>query len=321
MATGITTVGSTAALDASVATMISEFRLLDDEAPIMVSRATQMTLKPGEGPTKYIDNYGRVVAVGVSDGADIANAQQLSDTQSSYSPSEIAVQVVVSGRSLTRSADRSLQANTGRMIRRAMMLRVDQDGCAQLASWVPIVGAAGTVASPGLLSAAVAKTQIGNDRTNPEPYDDICGVFHPFQMHVIGGRLVPYTDVPVGTSVYGANTGAHGGVTVTSSPGSGSIGDEVIRRGPRAIAQLSGVPIFLDANIAVDASDDASGAVFARIGLNYVQEEPAHLDADTTDASMRGAVELNGWESYVFGLYRSSNSGCEFLADASTPSS
>lgn len=323
MATGVTTVGPNAALDASVATVISVFKLLEDEAPVMVDRATQMSLRPGEGPTKYVDNYGRVVAVGIADGLDIANAQQLADTQSSYSPSEIAVQVVISGRSLTRTADRAIMANTGKMIRRAMLLRVDQDGCSQLASFVPIVGGPATVASPGLVAAAVAKVQIGNDRSFPEPYRELSGVFHPLQMHVIAGRLVPYSNVPVGTNAYGIGDGSglHAGTTVTGASAPGSLSDEIIRRGPRAVARLQDVPIFLDANIPVDNQDDASGAVFDRSGLNYIEEEPAHLDPDRSDASLRGAVELNGWMSYTFGLFRSSNSGCEFMADASLPSS
>jgi hypothetical protein len=36
---------------------------------------------------------------------------------------------------------------------------------------------------------------------------------------------------------------------------------------------------------------------------------------------MRGAVELNCWGSYVWGLYRSSAYGCEILVDASMPTS
>ena len=69
--------GSGQALDASLPTIYREFRLLRDETGVMRSCATSMKLSAHEGSTKYINNYGRVVAYNVSDGADIAQAQDL----------------------------------------------------------------------------------------------------------------------------------------------------------------------------------------------------------------------------------------------------
>ena len=45
------------------------------------------------------------------------------------------------------------------------------------------------------------------------------------------------------------------------------------------------------------------------------------MDNDTSDKSLRGAVEVNFWGSYTWGLYRSSNYGIEVLADATLPTS
>ena len=317
---GETLLGSAQALDASVNTIISEFRLLQDEQTVMQSVSKKIPLKAGSGPTVYIDNYSRVNAYSVPDGADVANAQQLADAQTTGSPGEVAVQVVLAGSTIRRTADRSILANTATIMDRALKLKVEQDGTAQLVNFTPIVGAAGTVISPGHLAAAVARVQIGDSRSNPEPYDDLNTVLHPFHMLVLGGRIVPYTDVPTGTNVYGVNTGAHVGVTVGMGSSTGSLSDDIIRRGPRAIAQLQGVPIWLTANISVDANDDGSGAVFDRSGLNYCEEVGPQMEKDY-DPSMRGAVELTEWNSYVWFTYRASNSGCECLFDASTPTS
>src|SRR3990167_8709072 len=141
---GISVAGTNDALDASLNTIISDFRLLADEKMVMRSRATELTLEKGKGSSYIINNYSRLTAGGVSDGADAANPQTLADTGTSFSPSEIFAQALVSGRTLDRVADRSLLANTSKMIMNALKLKMEQDGTAQLGSFTGVVGAAGT---------------------------------------------------------------------------------------------------------------------------------------------------------------------------------
>lgn len=317
----ITLAGSSQALDSSLPTIYSEFKLLRDDTGVMRQVSTKMTLEPHEGATKNVNNYGRVIANNVADGADITNAQALADTTTSYTPGEVAVQVVLAGSTMRRVQDPSLLERTGRMLNNAYDLKEDTDGCAQLTSFTPILGSAGTMISPGHMAAAAGRLRIGNDRTSPEPAPEPhYAVLHPLHAVVLAGRIVPYTDVPTGTNAYGVNTGAHLGVTVGVG-GTGSLGDDIIRRGPKALGTMAGLTIFTDANIAVDASDDASGAAFSKEGVIYVSELEPRMDADDSDKSMRGAVELNVWGSYIWGLYRSANYGVELLFDASLPTS
>jgi hypothetical protein len=317
----ITLAGPNQALDSSLPTIYSEFKLLRDETGVMRKCSTRMDLKPHEGAAKNVNNYGRVIAQGVADGADIVNAQALADTTTSYTPGEVAVQVYLAGSTMRRVQDPQLMERTGRILANAYDLKEDSDGCAQLTSFTPIVGSAGTVISPGHLAAACGRLRIGNDRTNPEPAPKPWhAVLHPLHGVVLTGRMVPFTDVPVGTNVYGANTGAHAGITV--GPGrSGNMSDNILRNGPEAEGMIGGAMVYYDANIAVDASDDASGAVFSKEGVIYVSEVEPKLDPDDSDKSMRGAVELNLWGSYVWGLYRAANYGVECLFDASLPTS
>ena len=97
--------------------------------------------------------------------------------------------------------------------------------------------------------------------------------------------------------------------------------DEIIRRGINAVAEVAGCTIKRDANIAVNSDDDASGAVFSQEGLKFVSEIEPKVEMEPGRKTMRGAVEVSVWGSYIWGLYRSSNSGCEVLADASLPTS
>ena len=87
------------------------------------------------------------------------------------------------------------------------------------------------------------------------------------------------------------------------------------------MGSISGATLKLDANLTVDSSGDAHGAASSKEGLIFVEEVTPRLDPDKSDASMRGAVELNLWGSFVWGLYRSSAYGCEMYHDASLPSS
>lgn len=323
MPPGITLAGSNQALDASLPTIYREFRLLRDERGVMRSCATSLKLNAHEGNTKYINNYGRVVAYNVTDGADIAQAQSLADTATGYSPSEVAVQVVLGGRTMRRVADPDLLTRTGRILHNAYDLKEDQDGTTQLASFTgTTLGAAGTVLSPGHISGAGARVMIGNSRANPEPPDgDIFGVFHPLSVHVVAGRLIPWSNVPTGTNVFGTNTGAHAGVTATNGGIASGMTEELVRKGYKAVGTIGGVIVKTDANLTVDSSDDCTGAVFAREGLIYVSEEDPTLVPDTSDKSMRGAVELNLWGSYVWGNYRPAAYGNPMTFDASMPTS
>ena len=76
-----------------------------------------------------------------------------------------------------------------------------------------------------------------------------------------------------------------------------------------------------DPNLEADSADDASGAAFSQEGSIYVVEVEPHMVPDTSDKSMRDAVELNFWGSYGSGLYRPGAFGCELLFEVILPSS
>ena len=316
---GITLAGSGQALDSSLPTIYSEFKLLRDVSGVMRSCATSMPLRPHEGASKNVNNYERVVAYSISDGVDIAQAQTLADTTTSYTPGEVAVQVLLAGSTMRRVQDPELLRRTGRIVENAYNLKEDADGAAQLTSFTPILGSAGTVIGVGHLYAASARLGIGNDRANPEPAPEpwFC-VLHPLQAGIISARLTPINAVPAGSTA--AAAAAAGDFVATGHQASG-LQDDILRRGIGGIGMLQNAMVKADANIAVDSSDDASGAFFSKEGLIYVPEVEPRMDNDTSDKSLRGAVEVNFWGSYVWGLYRASNYGVELLFDASLPTS
>lgn len=308
--------GSGQTLDSSLNTIYSEFLLLRDETGVCRRVSTPMPLAPHTGASKNVLNYSRLSAYALQDGVDMAQGQTLADANTAYTPAEVGVQVILPKSTLRRVADPALLKRTGEMMNNAYDRKEDSDGCAQFTSFTPILGSAGTVMGVGHIHAAAGRLRIGNDRTDPEPAPaPWFGVLHPLHLNVVAGRLIPLTDVPTGTNVY---TGTAAGATVAA--GTSKITDEILRRGVEAIGRLENITFYGDANITVDGSDDASGAIFSKLGFVYVSEVSPVMEPDEKDTSLR-AVELNLWGSYVWGLYRAANYGVECLFDATLPTS
>ena len=300
-------------------TIYGEFKLLRDETGIFRSCATEMKLKPQEGVSKNIVNYSRVTAYNLADGVDMAQAQALADTATSYTPGEVGVQVVLSGSAMRRAPDADLLRRTGRMLNAAYDLKEDQDGGLQLVNFTPIMGAAGATLGPGEYEGAIARLMLGNNRANPEPPPTpYFLVDHPLKLMIIAMRLIGVADTGVGTTPYTPATVSTG--KAIGPVGAGALSNELLKMGLNALGTFFGAVVKRSANLLPNSSDDVSGGAFSREGLIYVSELEPRLDADTSDKSMRGAVELNLWGSFVWGLYRSGAYGCEILGAAVMPS-
>ena len=311
--------GAGEALDSSLNTIYSEFRLLRDETGVMRSVATGMTLRPHEGRSKNVNNYNRAQAYDISDGADIVQAQALADTTTSYSPGEVAVQTILPGSTMRRVADPDLLRRTGRWLANAYDLKEDQDGALQLVNFTPIMGAAGDIVGPGHYLGALQRLRVGNSTTTPEPPPlPHYIVDNPIKLGTLAARLIALTDVPVGTNIYVPATVGTG--DTTGPGGRGALSDEIVKQGIGALGMFWNATVKQTANIIPDSAADTSGAALSREGLVFVEEVAPRSDPDTSDKSLRGAVELNYWGSYVWGTYRPGAYGCEILGDNTLPS-
>ncbi len=311
--------GAGEALDTSLNTIYSEFKLLRDVTGVFRSCATKLTLMPHEGRSKNVNNYNRVVAFDLADGVDMQQGQQLADTTTTYTPGEVGVQVLLPGSTMRRVADPDLLERTGRMLNNAYDLKEDQDGGLQMVNWTPIMGVAGAILGPGEYVSAINRHMIGNNRANPEPPPEPHFlVDHPLKLGILAGRITSLSDTGVGTTPYAPVAG----VTTGKAFGPATAGDlqgDIIKRGIGALGTFWGVTVKQTANLLPNSADDVSGAVFSKEGLIYVSEVEPRSDPDTSDKSLRGAVELNYWGSFVWGLYRAGAFGVEILGDASMP--
>ena len=307
--------GTGEALDASLNTIISEFYRLRDETPKLKQEATRFTLAEHSGRSKVTLDYGRLIARNLSDGQDLTEAQDLSDSQNTYSPSEVGLKVILPRTTVRRVADPDLMAQAGRIMAAAYNLKEDVDGTAAFSSFTIALGTAGVILGPGLVSAAVTNLRTGGSLSVPEPAPEpYVGVFHPCSIHAVANRIIPLSDVPVGTNVYAPPSTA--GVTV--GPGrSSNMSERILQMGTRAVGELMGARIVSSANIAVDASNDAIASIFSREGLIYVSEFEPQEEIEN-DASLRGK-ELVLTGSYVWGVHRPAAYGTAITVDAVLP--
>ena len=310
--------GTGQALDSSLNTIYSEFKMLRDESGTFRSTATTLKLLPHEGRSKNVNNYNRVVAFDIADGVDMQQAQQLADTTTSYSPGEVGVQVLLPGSTMRRVADPDLLKRTGRMLANAYDLKEDQDGGLQMVNFTPTMGVAGAILGPGEYLGAVNRLSIGNNRANPEPPPgQMYIVDHPLKLAVLATRLAIISDTGVGTTPYAPAT-----VSTGKAVGPAAAGDfqgDILKRGINALGMFWGAVVKKSANLLPDSDNDVSGGAFVSEGLVYVSELEPVDDPDTSNKSLRGAVELNYWGSYVWGVYRAGAYGVEIIGDASMP--
>ena len=312
--------GTGQALDSSLNTIYSEFRLLRDETGVFRSCATSMKLKPHEGRSKNVNNYNRVVAYDVADGVDGQQAQQLADTTTTYTPGEVQVQVMLPGSTMRRVADPDLLKRTGRMLANAYDLKEDQDGGLQMVNWTPTQGVAGAILGFGEYMGALQRLQIGNNLANPEPPPlPYYIVDHPVKLGVLAARIIPISNEPIGTTGYLPATVADNQKTGPGYGGGAGLSGEIMRRGIGALGVFWGATVKKSANLIPDSADDAHGGAFCREGLIHVEEVAPRADNDTSDKSLRGAVELNYWGSYVWGTYRPGAYGVEIIGDVTLP--
>jgi hypothetical protein len=149
------------------------------------------------------------------------------------------------------------------------------------------IGTAGSIISWSYFYNMVS---VLRNKKAPMPYSFVC---HPYQWNVLGKAA----------SVAGSVMNM-----------AQELGNDINRT--FYVGSVSGVNIFVSANISVDTSDDAYAGMFSRAALALDIRRAPRIEAER-DASRRG-VELNMSAIYAHGVWRPTF-GVQGIFDASTP--
>lgn len=232
--------------------------------------------------------YGTATMNSVGETDDLTSQAYTPSVLSTLTPAEVGAQFFLTDSRL-ESDPFSVRNDAALELGLAAANKIERDILGNFSSLTGgTVGAAGTAITWGHFFAAVSRLRGQNA---PLPY--AC-VMHPYQWHVLGKAIAP-------------------GATVTNSP---AIQDAVTRN--FYVGSVSGVDIYTSANITVDGSDDANGAMFSRAALALDVRRAPRLEPER-DASRRG-WELNLSSVYAHGVWRPAF-GIRMLFDAATPSS
>lgn len=241
----------------------------------------------GYAPRK-IGQWAELSAESVSEGVDYANAQTFSKSLlATLTPGEVIAQSILTDVMVETDPEDSRRA-CAQELGNAMATKIDTDLVGNFSSLAADVGpGAGSTAT--LAKFGVAVSRLRNAKV-PNP---IYIVAHPFHWHDIWVEL---------------------GQPATNKALLGDVANEALRS--FYVMDWIGTRWFINANIAVDGSDDAISGIFNPQALAFDSRKAPGLEPER-DASLR-AWELNMVGGYAHGVRRSTH-GYYYTADASTP--
>ncbi len=302
-------VNETFQIDAAITQYLSASRYTLQERPGIVKGSIEHEKLPEHtGPTVYIPKYGQVSTYALTEGVDMTQAQQITDTVMTITPAEYGAQVVLTDMMLMTVRDEFFSV-AGRILGDSFNRQQDQTLCDDLDNFSNALGSAGVALGVGHVMAAEAGIMYGQPAAGAgrggEPGQGrISGIFTPAQIHSLRKTLSLVPRTYDGTN-YRADMNFKDSV-----PGSSD--------GQFTIPGVN-VTIKSDININKDSSDDAKGGVLAERSMIFVELGPGPKSEKERDASLRG------WEVNFVGRWAraeyNNGWGHEMLFDSATPTS
>lgn len=249
-----------------------------------------------DGNRSYTEpKIGGLTAYALTDGVDMAQAQQLVDSLITVTPSEIGVQAIFT-KLMAKTRTENIASLLTKAITDALKKKQDQDGIAMMDGFSKYQGTgSGTTLTRAFI--ANARAYITGNATEPfESAEPRC-VVHPYSYNDL---ITLYADLKVTTSGAGNN-------------GVAGLPEEFARK--YVVGELAGMPIMTSANIPI-SSNAAKGAVFVKEAVVYAELWGIDIEEEK-NASLRG-TEINGTMCYAYGE-RHDHGGVELNVGATEP--
>lgn len=278
----------TAQLSNMMRKFLADARYTLEHKCVMENLVRTETLPEHQGTSHNTPKLGTVTAYSLADGVDMAQAQQLSDSNLAISPAEVGAQVIITDLVADTMSENWLRA-AGRILGNAMKKKKDQDLLGQIDSFTTTAlgSGASTNLSPALISAAFGNITGGTEPA-PPPY---ATVHHPYA----------WEDVSQAYAVTGT-------YPISVGPSADALKDYWVNR-------IAGTNCYSDGNFTI-ASDAVKGGTFSKEAIILVNFGGLKQEVER-DASLR-ANEINVVMRYNWGEYVDAW-GAELNCAASVP--
>ena len=272
---------TTATLDDLFANIIQEAIFTAQQRSLVRNFVSIYDISSQSGKTVQVPIYPEVAAAALTEGTDLASTA-VSTSSVTITVAEVGVQAVLTDLAAQAAAG-DVAGDLGRVLGEAVAKKMDKDLIGLFTGFSQGFGAAGaelTVAD--FFKAAATLSTNGASGV-------ISAVIHPHQAYALKANMT--------------NTFVN--------PNGGDLQNEAMRSG--YVGQLAGINIYESSNIAIDASDDAIGAVFVPSALGLAVCWDVKIEPQR-DASIRG-FELNATACYGVGELVDLN-GVKLTSDA-----
>ena len=271
---------TTSTLDDLFVNIVAQARFTAEEQSLMRNLVTLYNITGTPGKTVQVPKYPSITAAALTEGTDMSSTA-VSTSSVTVTVAEVGAQVLLTDMAAMGAGDPA--AELGTVLGNAIATKMDKDLLALFDGFSTSLGATTTELTVAYLFQAAATL-----RAN-KAMGRMVGVFHPYQTYALKANLT--------------NTFAN--------PNGGDLQNEAMRNG--YVGTIAGIDIFESANVTIDGSGDAKGAIFTPEALCMALKRDFNIEPER-DASNR-AWELNA--TAIYGVAELDDSyGVEMYFDA-----
>lgn len=257
---------TTSTLDDLFVNIVAQARFTAEEQSLLRNLVTIYNIDAQPGVTVQVPKYPAIAAAGLTEGTDMSSTT-VSTSSVSITVGEVGAQVLLTDMAAMGAGNPADELGT--VLGNAIATKMDKDIIALFDGFSTSLGATTTELTAAYLFQAAATL-----RANKAP-GRLVGVFHPYQTYALKANLT--------------NTFAN--------PNGGDLQNEAMRNG--YVGTIAGIDIYESANVTVDGSGDAKGAIFAPEAIAVAMKRDFVIEPQR-DASNR-AWELNATAIYGVG--------------------
>lgn len=290
-------------IDDAVGRYVAEARYTLQERPGVLFRSFRGEVLPtGSGPTYNIPKFGQVSTVALTEGVDMANAQEITDANTPITPAEYGAQVILTDIMLD-TVDPEMFRVAGKILADSFDRQREQTLCDDLDNFSVAIGSAGTALNLGHMMAAHASVKYNAPANStagrggePAP-DPIFGFITPSMSHSLKKTMA-------------GGIGASANSQIVPNTERAAFGEEY---------EAGGVMVHTTVNLTKDTSDDVKGGVASREAIITATHGGGPSEERERDASLR-AWEVNFVGRWGRAEYNDAF-GREMLFDSALPTS